>query len=92
MEPVTRRSFLVKGSAGAAGAAAAFGAGWTLSSADHGEASAASQSELKDLKGPLVAQVTDAAAGKVSVLVGEREVNVTDKSLVAKLLRASKKN
>jgi hypothetical protein len=91
MEPVTRRSFLVKGSAGAAGAAAAFGAGWTLSSAEDGEASA-SQSELKDLKGPLVAQVTNAKAGEVSVLVGEREVKVTDKALVAKLLRASKKS
>jgi hypothetical protein len=40
--------------------------------------------------GPVVAQVTDAAAGKVALLVGESEVTVTDKGLVAKLLRAAK--
>ena len=88
MEPVTRRSFLVKGSVGAAGAATAFGTGWAMSSAMDGE-SALSESELKDLNGPLVAQVTDAKAGTVAVLVGEREVTITDKALVATLLRAS---
>jgi hypothetical protein len=89
MDPVTRRSFLVKGSAGAAGAAAAFGAGWTISSAGDND-DALSQGELKDLKGPVVAHVTDAAAGKIDLLVGEQEVTVTDKGLAARLLRASK--
>lgn len=88
MEPVTRRSFLVKGSVGAAGAATAFGTGWALSSAMDDE-SALSESELQDLTGPLVVQVTDAAAGEVEVLVGERGVTFTDKALVARLLRAS---
>jgi hypothetical protein len=89
MEPVTRRSFLVKGSVGAAGAATAFGTGWAMSSAMDGE-SALSESEINDLGGPLVVQVTDAAAGEVEVLVGERGVTFTDKALVARLLRASR--
>lgn len=89
MEPVTRRSFLVKGSVGAAGAATAFGTGWALSSGMDDE-SALSDDEIKDLTGPLVVQVTDAAAGEVELLVGERGVTFTDKALVAKLLRASR--
>ncbi|HEV7761649.1 MAG TPA: twin-arginine translocation signal domain-containing protein [Acidimicrobiales bacterium] len=89
MEPVTRRSFLVKGGVGAAGAATAFGAGWKLSSADASEA-ALSPDELEALDGPLLVQVKDAAAGEVELLVGERSVQFTDKALVAKLLRASR--
>jgi hypothetical protein len=89
MEPVTRRSFLVKGGVGAAGAAAAFGAGWKLSSADASE-SALSSDELESLDdGPLLVQITDAAAGKGEVLVGERSVEFTDKGLVAKVLRTA---
>jgi len=87
MEPVTRRSFLVKGGVGAAGAAAAFGAGWKLSSADASE-SALSSGELESLDdGPLLVQITDAAAGKGEVLVGERAVEFTDRGFVAKALR-----
>jgi len=90
MEPVTRRSFLVKGSAGAAGAAAAFGAGWTVSNMSDGddELSAAELEEVADQ--PLVANVRDAAAGEVEVFVGEREVIVTNPALVAQLLRATR--
>lgn len=89
MEPVTRRSFLVKGGVGAAGAAAAFGAGWQLSSADASE-SALSSDEIEALDdGPVVVQITDAAAGKGEVLVGERSVEFTDKGLVAKVLRTA---
>jgi hypothetical protein len=88
MEPVTRRKFLVTGSVGAAGAATAFGTGWALSSGS-GE-SALSDDEIDEIDGPLVAQVTDPAKGELELLVGEREVVVTDKALVAKLLRATK--
>lgn len=87
MEPVTRRKFLVTGSVGAAGAATAFGTGWALSS---GGESALSEDEIDEIDGPLVAQVTDPAKGELELLVGEREVVVTDKALVAKLLRATK--
>jgi hypothetical protein len=88
MEPVTRRSFLVKGGVGAAGAATAFGAGWKLST-DSSEA-ALSDEEVESLNGPMLVQVKDAAAGEIEVLVGERSVEFTDKSLVAKLLRAGR--
>ena len=89
MEPVTRRSFLVKGGVGAAGAATAFGAGWKLSSADASEA-ALSSDEIEALDdGPVLVQITDAAAGKGEVLVGERAVEFTDKGLVAKVLRTA---
>ena len=88
MEPVTRRSFLVKGGVGAAGAAAAFGAGMTLSSND-GE-SALSSDELDALDdGPVLVQITDAAAGRGEVLVGERSVEFTNKGLVAQVLRTA---
>jgi hypothetical protein len=90
MEPVTRRSFLVKGGVGAAGAAAAFGAGWKLSDTDSSDA-ALSSDEIDALNdGPLLVQVTDPAAGKGEVLVGERSVEFTDKALVARLLRAGR--
>lgn len=91
MEPVTRRSFLVTGSVGAAGAATAFGTGWALSSASDNEA-ALSQNEVDDLNGPLVVQLKDAAAGELEVLYGEREVVFTDKALAARLVRASNKS
>lgn len=90
MEPTTRRSFLIKGSAGAAGAAAVFGSGWVLSS-KAGEEAALSAAELEELDDqPLVLNVRDAAAGEVEVFVGEREVVFKDKSLVAQLLRAAR--
>jgi hypothetical protein len=38
----------------------------------------------------MLVQVKDAAAGEIEVLVGERSVEFTDKSLVAKLLRAGR--
>jgi hypothetical protein len=86
MEPVTRRSFLVKGSAGAAGAAAAFGAGWTLSGRA-GDEPPLSEAELEEVDGqPMVVNVRDAATGEIEVLVGEREVVLTDQQLVARML------
>lgn len=91
MEPVTRRSFLVTGSVGAAGAATAFGTGWALSSAMDNEA-ALSESEIKDLNGPLVVQVTDPATGEIEFLLGEQGHTVTNRSLAAQLLRAATKS
>ena len=90
MEPVTRRSFLVKGGVGAAGAAAAFGAGLKLSDMDSSEA-ALSSDEIEALNdGPVLVQVDDPAAGRGQLLVGERSVEFTDKALVARLLRAGR--
>lgn len=90
MESTTRRSFLVKGGVGAAGVAAASGTGFVLGSSTAGAEPELSASELEELDQPMVINVADAAAGKVELLVGEREVVITDKGLVAKLLRATR--
>jgi hypothetical protein len=89
MDPVTRRSFLIKGSAGAVGAAGLAAGGFALSSIGDNEP-ALSASELEELDGPVVLQITDPAAGEVAVLFGEREVAFTDKSLVARVLRSAR--
>lgn len=47
--------------------------------------SAASASAGSRASGPLVAHVKDAAAGTVAVMMGEREVVVTDRDLVARI-------
>ncbi|MGH9288661.1 MAG: hypothetical protein ACRD0V_10320 [Acidimicrobiales bacterium] len=92
MDPVTRRSFLIKGSAGAVGAAGLAAGGFALSSA----AAAADTAELAlradeaaDVPGPVLVEIMDAATGEVEILVGEREVSFTDQALVAKVLRAA---
>jgi hypothetical protein len=95
MDPVTRRSFLIKGSAGAVGAAglaAGLAAGGlALSSA---AAADTKDPELRpdeaDVPGPVLVEIKDAATGEVEILVGEREVSFTDKALVAKVLRAAR--
>jgi hypothetical protein len=89
MEPTTRRSFLIKGGVGAAGVAAGMGTGFALSGAVSAEPEL-SASELEELDQPMVIHVADASAGKVEILVGEREVEFTDKALVAKVLRATR--
>jgi hypothetical protein len=92
MDPVSRRSFLLRGSAGLAGAAAV-GSGGLV--AVVGSAAAASGAPLSDdevaaLDGPVLVHVRDAATGEVAVLVGDREVTFTDRTLVATLLRAGR--
>ena len=89
MDPVTRRSFLIKGSAGAVGAAGLAAGGLALSSIGDTEP-ALSADELEELDGPVLVQITDPAAGEVEVLVGEREVAFTDKALVARVLRTAR--
>jgi hypothetical protein len=78
----TRRGFLVMAGAGAAavGVAAVVPAG-----ALKGEAAA----DHPPTEGTLVAYVGDAADGNISLLVGDREVVVHDRDLVARLARAA---
>jgi len=92
MEPVSRRSFLATGSAGALGVAGAAALGPLASAAsastdDHDEPSA---HELAAARGPALLQVHDAARGEVELLIEERSIVFTDKRLVARLLRAAK--
>jgi hypothetical protein len=92
---VSRRAFLRTGTLGAAAVGVA-GAVPGLSSL-LGEAStdapalpdaAAGADTLPALSAPIVAHVTDAAAGQLSIYVGEREVTFQDRVLVQHLLRA----
>lgn len=90
MEP-TRRSFLIKASAGAAGAATVLGGGLAITSATRAEGDAPLRpDELAELDQPVLVQIRDARRGEVEVLVGEREVVLTDRALVAKVLRATR--
>lgn len=89
MDPVSRRSFLVRGGAGIAGAAAATGVG-IVTGAAAADAAPLTDDERAALDRPVLLSVRDAAAGEVELLVGEREITFTDRSLVAKVLRASR--
>jgi hypothetical protein len=90
MDPVTRRSFLIKGSAGAVGAAGLAAGGIALSSAAAADEPALRPDEAADVPGPVLVDIKDAATGEVEILVGEREVSFTDQALVAKVLRAAR--
>lgn len=92
MDPVTRRSFLIKGSAGAVGAAGLAAGGLALSTAAAADTDEPDlqPGEAGDVPGTLLVEIKDAATGEVEILVGEREVSFTDKALVAKVLRAAR--
>jgi hypothetical protein len=92
MDPVTRRSFLIKGSAGAVGAAGLAAGGLALSTAAAADTDEPDlqPGEATDVPGTVLVEIKDAATGEVEILVGEREVSFTDKALVAKVLRAAR--
>jgi hypothetical protein len=89
VEPVSRRSFLVKGSAGVAAAATVTGTG-IVALGTNAEATPLSVEEVAALDQPVLVSVLDASRGEVELLVGDREVVFVDKALVAKVLRASR--
>ena len=85
---ITRRS-LIGGGAALAGAAAA-----TIASGGRGSASAPielSAQELEALDIPVMLSVTNARKGDLEILIGEQAITFTDKALVAKLARTSRK-
>ena len=85
---ITRRS-LIGGGAALAGAAAA-----TIASGGTTNASAPielSDQELAALDIPVMLSVTDAKKGDMEILIGEQAITFTDKALVAKLARTSRK-
>ena len=92
MTPVTRRSFLVTGSAGALGVAGAAAIGSPFA----GAASAApgdpepTAADLTGVDGPAMLSISDAGAGEVELMWADRSVTFTDKRLVARLLRATR--
>ena len=91
MEPVSRRTFLSRGSLGAVGAVGAFSAGpAALAALTTSGTTALTEEELDALNSPLFVHVRDAATGEIEVMVDETSVVFNDKALVAKVLRASK--
>lgn len=50
-----------------------------------------SPSDLETLDGPVMLSVSDAAAGEVEILVGEHAVTFTDRRLVARLARETRR-
>jgi len=88
MSDATRRGFLVFAGAGTAAAVGAAVAGPQL----FGDGNAAAQDlESVDLATAesFVVHVKDVKTGQLSILVGEREVLVTDKELAARLAGAT---
>lgn len=90
MGSVSRRSFLRQGSVGAAGVAAAGGLGLSVvgvnavADADSGPR----PEEISALQQPMVLHIRNAEAGEVGILVGDREIVINDRALVAKIARA----
>ena len=91
MHPVTRRSFLATGSAGALAVAGAATIGGPLASVAAADtADELTPAHAAALSGPTMLQVLDAATGEVEILVDERSIVFTDKHLVARVLRATR--
>jgi len=97
MAPFSRRTFLIRGSLGAAAAAVASTlpglpsvAGTALDEAPAAEDTAPAVADDIVTSEPVIAHVTDLRAGQLSVFVGEREYAVVDRGLVSRLVQAAK--
>jgi len=92
MQPVTRRSFLATGTAGAIGVAGAATIGIPFASAAAADpADELSPSEAAAHSGPTMVHIVDAATGTVEILTADaRTIRLKDKTLVARVLRASR--
>ncbi|HEV7657350.1 MAG TPA: hypothetical protein VGP36_21840 [Mycobacteriales bacterium] len=84
MDEQTRRGFLIMAGAGAVATAgiAVVAAGAAGASTPDAPAPAALP---QNSAGPVVAYVSDVRTGRVSIMVGEKEVVVSDPDLVARL-------
>ena len=83
MNSPSRRGFLRSASVAAGAAAVAVGVGVPAAGAAESESSAPAHA------GSFVAWVKDPRAGTIAVLVGEREVVVTDKKLAKRLAQVA---
>jgi hypothetical protein len=81
MSDPSRRGFLAIAGVGAATAGLAV-------AAPAAGAHAPGTPPVEGASGPLVAYVTDVRSGAVSVMVGDREVEIHDRELVNRLTRA----
>jgi hypothetical protein len=91
MQPVTRRSFLATGTAGAIGVAGAATIGAPFASAAAADpADELSPSEAAAHSGPTMVHIVDAESGRIEILHQQRTIAMTDKTLVARVLRATR--
>jgi hypothetical protein len=89
MKPVTRRSFIAAGSAGALGVAGAAALGSPITSMASGDEPELTESEAAAV-GPAALSIRNARTGQVELLVGNRSIKFTDKQLVRRVARASR--
>jgi hypothetical protein len=90
MGSVSRRKFIVGGSVGMLGASGLGAAGVAALGVAGGGAQQPDLEDLERASGPLLVRIRDAAAGEVEVLIDDRSIVMTDKALVAKVLRATR--
>jgi hypothetical protein len=91
MNPVTLRSFLATSTAGALGVAGAATIGAPLASAASADtAEELTPSEAAAHSGPTLVHIVDAQRGKIEILTGNRTITVIDKTLVSRVVRASR--
>ncbi len=100
--PLTRRAVLRAGTLGAAAVGAAgmmpglvgslAGAAPEASglAAEATEAAPEASGLTAEVSGPIVAHITDASAGELSLYIGENQIAYRDPALVARLLRAGR--
>jgi hypothetical protein len=93
MSDVSRRLFLAN-SAGLAAAGAAVAALPSMASVLPGTAATAADEAPASLEeitaaGPLVVHVADAASGEISVMTGESEVVIRDRTIVSRIVAAA---
>ncbi len=94
----SRRTFLRTGTLGAAAAGLAtavpgFAGLFTAASADAPAVTGAAEDTeavAPDVAGPIIAHVTDASTGELSVFVGNQEIVTRNPQLVQQLLRAGR--
>jgi hypothetical protein len=85
MSDTTRRGF-VKGSAAAAAGATVLG---SLVAEPADAALSPAEAEAATRSGAVVAYVRDAGSGEIALMSGDREVNVRDRKLAARIARAA---
>ncbi len=85
--PVARRTFIRRAAIGA-GAVGAIALVPTLVQGEHTTTEAVTATELPQSTDPMVVYVRDAARGEAVIMAGATETVITDRALVAHLLRA----
>ncbi|SDJ06391.1 Tat (twin-arginine translocation) pathway signal sequence [Frankineae bacterium MT45] len=86
MTDTTRRGFLNVAGVGAA----ALGVATVLPARNAGTAGVPRLPEIGDATGPMVAYIKDVTSSAISLMVGDREIVVHDKEIVARLVHATR--